>query len=302
MTISANAAEAADGTRARDLLLPAASRAVRPGWQASLELSFQSRAAKTVLVRNRHLGPLQVQKALYPEGPDTCHIAVLHPPGGIAAGDDLCVRASLEEGSRALLTTPGATKWYRSEGQWACQQLHFSAAEGTVLEWLPRENILFDGSNVSMSLDVSLTGQSMYFGWEILGFGRRASGERWHRGKLRMHTCIRRANDLLWSESANLDAAGGFAASPVGLSGFSVCGTFVVAGCEVETALLAACRQVPPPATDARIGITRVPGVLIARYLGDSTEEVFNWFTALWTVLRPTLSEKAACAPRVWAC
>jgi urease accessory protein len=86
------------------------------------------------------------------------------------------------------------------------------------------------------------------------------------------------------------------------LSGFTVCGTFVVAGYEVENSFLATCRQVQPRSTAARIGITRLPGVLIARYLGDSTEEAFSWFTNLWTVLRPALSQKAACPPRVWAC
>lgn len=278
------------------------STSIQSGWQASLELSFQYRDPRTVLIRNQHKGPLQVQKALYPEGPGTCHVAMLHPPGGIAAGDNLRVQAALEGRSRALLTTPGATKWYRCDADRACQQLHFSLAGEAVLEWLPRENILFDGSNISMTLEVVLSANSKYFGWEVLSFGRRASGERWRRGSLEMHTSIRRADRVLWSERAYIDAGSGFAQSSVGLSGFSVCGTFVIAGYEVESTLLTTCRQVQPMPTDARIGITRVPGVLIARYLGDSTEEVFSWYTNLWTVLRPALSERAACAPRVWAC
>jgi urease accessory protein len=275
---------------------------LRLGWQANLELSFAHRQAGTVLARNQHRGPLQVQKALYPEGPDICHSAVLHPPGGIAAGDSLCVRASLEGGSRALLTTPGAAKWYRSDGPLARQQLHFDLQGNTVLEWLPRENILFDGSRISMSLDIALSAQSRYFGWEIFSFGRRASGEGWHRGILQMRTSIRRAERVLWSELANVDAGSGFITSLVGLSGFTVCGTFLVAGYDVESDLLTDCRRMRPMLNEARIGITRVPGLLIARYLGDSSEEALNYFTELWAVLRPALSAKASCAPRVWAC
>jgi hypothetical protein len=41
---------------------------------------------------------------------------------------------------------------------------------------------------------------------------------------------------------------------------------------------------------------------LISRYLGDSSEDAFNYFTELWRILRPALSAKASCAPRVWAC
>ena len=274
----------------------------RGGWQAELELSFARRGGETVLRGNQHCGPLQVQKALYPEGKETCHIAVLHPPGGVAAGDRLSIRASLNAQSRALLTTPGATKWYRSEGSCASQQVHFSLDEDAVLEWLPRENILFDGANIRMELNVELGLGARYFGWDILSFGRRASGESWGRGRLSMQTNIQGAGRLLWSEAADIDARSGFAASPVGLSGFTVCGTFLVAGCDIDALVLRECREVMPPAAESRTGITRVPGVLIARYLGDSTQDAFYWFTNLWSVLRRALSDQVACPPRVWAC
>ena len=106
---------------------------------------------------------------------------------------------------------------------------------------------------------------------------------------------------MLWSELAHLAADSGFAQSAVGLSGHTVSGTFLVAGYDVDGELLRSCRMRPPFAA-ARIGLTRVPGVLIARYLGDSSEEVLHYFTELWTVLRPALSAKVACVPRVWAC
>lgn len=271
-------------------------------WQADLDLAFARRGDHTVLTRNQHRGPLQVQKPLYPEGREICHVAVLHPPGGVAAGDQLCIRASLDARSLALCTTPGATKWYRSEGSWASQQLRFSLGEDAVLEWLPRENIIFDGANISMKLDVDLSLRATYFGWDILSFGRRASGEAWTHGRLNMLTTIRRADRLLWSEVADVDARSGFAKSPVGLSGFTVCGTFLVAGCDIDGVLLGECREARPPAAKSRTGITHVPAVLVARYLGNSTEDAFQWFTTLWAVARRALLGKAACPPRVWAC
>jgi urease accessory protein len=271
-------------------------------WQADLELSFANCNERTTLIRNRHQGPLQVQKPLYPEGHATCHVAILHPPGGIAATDTLCVRASLADRSRVLLTTPGATKWYRSEGCWPSQQLNFALGNAAVLEWLPRENIFFDGSHISMNLDVELSSHSLFFGWDIYSFGRRASGESWRRGKLHANTRIRRAERILWSEAARVDAPSGFSESAVGLSGFAVCGTFVVAGRGIAADLLARCREVKPTATESRCGITCLPEVLIARYLGHSTEDAFGWFSTLWGVLRHGLLGKIACAPRVWAC
>ncbi len=271
-------------------------------WHASLELAFATRAAGTVLTRNRHVGPLRVQKPLYPEGGQTCHIAILHPPGGIVAGDRLRVEAKLQPGSRALLTTPGATKWYRSEGAVAHQDLRFALAADAVLEWLPREGIVFNGANASSRLEVTLAPRAGFVGWDIMSFGRRASGERWTTGRMRMHTAIRREDRLLWAETADLDASSRFAQSSIGLSGFTVCGTLAVAGYEIGDELLSACRSVPCTEHGSRSGITRLPAVLLARCLGDSTEALFDWFSRLWALLRPELSNRVPCAPRVWAC
>jgi urease accessory protein len=281
---------------------PAEIAVPESGWRAHLDLAFEARATGTLLVRNRHSGPLLVQKSLYPEGRDTCHVAVLHPPGGIAAGDRLRIDATLHARTRVLLTTPGATKWYRSEGEVAHQDIRLALATDAVLEWLPREGILFNGSDVSTGLDVALAPRAGYVGWEITSFGRRASGERWLAGRLRMRTAIRRDGRPLWLETADLDAAGSFAQSGVGLSGFSVCGTMVVAGYEIADPLLGACRRARCAEEGARVGVTRVPSVLIARYLGNSTEAVFDWFGGLWSKLRPELTGRAACAPRLWSC
>jgi urease accessory protein len=272
----------------------------RAGWQAELDLAFERRDQRTVMALNRHRGPLQVQKALYPEGPGACHISVLHPPGGIAAGDQLQIQAALRPETHALLTTPGATKWYRSLGERASQSLRFSLGEQASLEWLPRENIFFDRCDVSLELDVDLSPGSKYLGWDIYCFGRRASGETWHRGQLRMRSRIRIGTHLLWCESANIKGDSGFSTSPMGMAGFSVCATFIAAQCAAES-VLPQLRAVPAPAK-SRVGITALPQILIARYLGDSSEEAFSWFTSLWAVVRPVALGKTAQPPRVWAC
>jgi urease accessory protein len=271
-------------------------------WQAKLDLSFARREGRTLLTRKSHSGPLQIQKVLYPEGSEICHAAVLHPPGGIAAGDSLAVAARLESGARVCLTTPGATKWYRCPQGLARQELRFSLADRAALEWLPRENILFEASQARMDLDVDLGSGARFIGWEILCFGRRASGEGWHRGGLALNVNLRQEGRALWSERAHLQAGNGFGASPVGLAGSSVSGTLLAAGANIDSALLAACRTIVPSEHGSRVGISALPQVLVARYLGHSSQDAFNWFARLWEVLRPALLGVAPSAPRLWAC
>jgi urease accessory protein len=271
-------------------------------WHANLDLAFTRREDRTLLAAKAHRGPLQVQKALYPEGPGICHVTVLHPPGGVVGGDALTVASRLDTDSRVCLTTCGATKWYRCPRAVAQQELHFAVAAGAALEWLPRENILFDDSKVRMRLEVELALDAQFLGWEILCFGRRASGEGWRSGGLRLHTSIRQAGHPLWSERANILAGSGFDSSPVGLAGCSVSGTLVAAGSDISAELLAACRTIVPSDRDSRVGITATPRVLLARYLGHSSQEAFSWFTSVWRLLRPALLNQPATEPRLWAC
>src|SRR6185369_16165309 len=145
-------------------------------WKARLELGFTRESERTVLSRKLHDGPLVVQKPLYPEGSAVCHAIVVHPPGGMAGGDELELTSSVAQGAAALLTTPGATKWYRTAGPQASQRIAFDA-QGT-LEWLPQETIVFDGALAQSALEVDLATDASLVGWEIVCLGRAGSGER----------------------------------------------------------------------------------------------------------------------------
>src|SRR5260221_11249476 len=184
-------------------------------WKASLALGFTFDDRKTTLSRKIHDGPLVVQKPLYPEGGEVCHAIVVHPPGGIAGGDELTLRVSVGTGGAALLTTPGAAKWYRSAGPWARQTAAFNV-QG-VLEWLPQETIIFDGALAETAYDVNLGAKAGIIGWDIACLGRTGSGERFTRGSLRSSIRIRRDKRLRWFQRGRIDRCGRFVDSPSGL-------------------------------------------------------------------------------------
>lgn len=255
-------------------------------WRAALALGFERQGERTVLARRESEGPLVVQKALYPEGRDVCHAIVVHPPGGIAGGDELVL--DVHANAHALLTTPGAAKWYRSAGPWAKHKLAFQVRD--TLEWLPRETIVFDGALAELECDVTLGSDARYIGWEIVCLGRTGSGERFSSGRLKMHTRVRRDGKLLWLERGEIEAGGVLMRSPTGLGGRPVFGT-LVATCDAGAAM-SQCRALAPT--------TSLPGLTIARYLGDSTEAAFEAFAAIWTLLRPSVVGRNAIAPRIW--
>lgn len=264
---------------------------IAASWRARLGLRFEARGARTVLAERRSEGPLVVQKALHPEGDGVCHAIVVHPPGGIAGGDELALSAAVGGGAHALLTTPGAGKWYRSSGALASQRLRFESSG--VLEWLPREAIVFDGAIAGLETTVELAPAGAYIGWEIVCLGRAGSGERFTRGTLGLSTRVSRAGRLLWVERGRIEGGGALLRSPAGLAGASVFGTLVATIDAPDRALLDACRQ--------HAAVTHVPGLLLARYLGDSTEDAFERLTRAWALLRPAVAGREAVTPRIWS-
>ncbi len=269
-------------------------------WHAHLELGFEARASATVLAHRAHVGPLRVQKPLYPEGEAVCHTLVLHPPSGVVGGDELEIDVSVRPGAHALLTTPGAGKWYRSAGAWARQHLGFTVQEGALLEWLPQETIVFDGARAALTSRIDLAESARFIGMDVLCLGRRASGERFSSGALQLDTRITRNGKALWLERGRIDGGGALLDAAAGLAGYSVSGTLLAAASHIDPGLLTACREVAVREPGARHGLTALPQVLVARYLGHSSEAARHWFTDLWRVLRPVLAGREAHPPRIW--
>src|SRR4029453_14962934 len=207
-----------------------------PVWSASLALRFHSVDGRSVCAA-RHSGPLRLQKPLYPEGPKPCHAIVIHPPGGIAGGDVLEVAIDVQRGAHALITTPGAAKWYKANGRTATQKGRLEVA-GT-LEWLPQESIVFDASNARSSIDIELAGDATIIGWDIVALGRRAAGERFERGCFAQTIRLSRRGGPQWIERPPPRAPDSLLDSPVGLAGHTVFGCLWASGpaaarCELD--------------------------------------------------------------------
>lgn len=273
--------------------------APHPGWEARLRLGFARRGDRTVLCERHHRGPLAFQKPLYPEGDAVCHGILLHPPAGIAGGDLLHIEVRVGEGAHALLTTPGAGKWYRSSGPAGQQNVGLQVAADGVLEWLPQESIVFDGARARAVLEVALAAGARFIGQEMVCLGRTARGERFTRGQFESRIRVTRDGAPLFRERAMLGGDDARAHSVVGLGGCPAWGTLLATHDAGDEALIHALRALAP--AEGRGAITRLPGLLVARWHGTAVEAGRHWFAALRAVMRPALLGRTAHDPRIWS-
>jgi urease accessory protein len=272
--------------------------ALQPGWSAELELSFQVVAGRSALVHKRHRGPLTVQRPFYPEA-DLAHVYLLHPPGGIVAGDQLFVQVDVARGARALITTPAATKFYRSEGRVAEQRQLLRVSQGASLEWLPQETIVYGSAQVHTQTRVELEPGGVFCGWDIVCLGRAASGDHFLAGRLNQAFEIWQGARPLWVERSRFDASEPVRRAAWGLGGHRVYGTFVCSGQSAE-AVASARSTVEYDAGAELFSVTQTRSVIVCRYLGDNTERARGVFTQAWAALRPILLGRPASPPRIW--
>jgi len=275
---------------------------------ATLELEFAASSGATILARRAHTGPLAVQRPFFPEGREVCHVYLLHPPGGLVGGDQLRVDVRVGSGAHALVTTPAATKLYRTTGATARQEQRLRVAAGGALEWLPQETILYDGADAVLRTRVDLEAGARFVGAEVLCFGLPARDEGFSRGRCRQALEIWRGGRPLLVERGRLDGASPVHAARWGLGGAPVLGSLVAVPAP-DKELLAALRAQAEALSAGDLGAATVLGdgdrapaqLLAVRYLGASVERAHAFLQRAWRLLRPALLGRPAEPPRIWA-
>jgi len=263
-------------------------------WPASLSLDFQYAESRTWM-RRQHRGPLMVQRPFYPDGA-TCHAVVLHPPAGIAGGDHLQVNAVCHRDASAVITTPGANRYYGSDGRAASQSQSIDIRGGCV-EWFPQETIFFDRCIARQKLDIHLNQQSRFIGWDINCFGRIVGDAPFVTGTVDTRLSLYLDSMPLLCERLVVEGAAGVNAM-TSLRGCTVSGTLLAVAPELEHEYwLELTREVLP---EVGFAATQLDGVLIIRYLGNSAEAARQGFIGVWQAIRPLIMQKQAVLPRIW--
>lgn len=275
------------------------------GWKAELLIEFKNPRGKSILGDCRRMGPLTFQRPFYPEGA-ICHLYLLHPPGGIVGGDDILFHARVKENAHALITTPGATKFYCSAGATAKQKQKFFIDSGGVFEWFPLEIIVFPGAIFHASTEVNLEADSVFFGWDILCLGRLVNGDLFNKGSLKNRFIIRRNGHLVYIDQMQINndfEPGKELLSAPGMRGFPVTAVFIATG--VNKKMLKELRELSAISVDKNNscikGMTLINDLLVARYLGSDPEEAKHYFIIIWGYLRKAVLKRNVCTPRIWA-
>ena len=273
-------------------------------WHAELDLQYELQAGRTI-ARHVHTGPLRILQSLYPEGDAICHNVLVHPPGGLVAGDTLDLAVQVASGAHGLLTTPGATRFYRSDGEPALQRTTIKLASDARMEWLPLEAIAYSGCLGENRLTLTLCPGAEMLGWDVTALGLPAANKPFESG----HFCQQLEMPGTWLERANINALDQLLLnSPSGMAGHRCFATlFFAAGSRLT-------RQRRQDALDiARDIIQTHPlcpcaaatspngQIVLVRVLAPLVEPAMAVLRNVWQQWRRELWQLGSDSPRIWS-
>lgn len=150
----------------------------RVGRDGALRLVFERRGDATVLAACRSRLPLQVLAPI-PLDDAAAVVSMLNPTGGVLGGDRLTVEIDIGAGAHACLTTPSATRVYRTAGAPAAQTVRVRLAAGAVCEWVPDHTIPSPGAILDQDLAFEVAEGATLLAVDAWAAGRVARGEAW---------------------------------------------------------------------------------------------------------------------------
>ena len=274
-------------------------------WLAQLQADYRLEAGRCLL-RHQHRGPLRLLKSLYPEGDAICHSVLVHPPSGLVGGDTLDIALKLQPGAHALITTPGATRFYRSaDGAIARQQMRAVLAPGARLEWLPLEAIAYPGCQAVNELGLELASGAEALVWDLTALGLPGAGQSFQTGRFTQRMEI----PGLWLEQGRIDAADELLMDgDLGLAGQRCLGTLVFAAGEpiarerAERALDAVRALIEAHPLRLMAGASAPQSrVLVLRVLAPLVEPAAGLLRSCWAAWRQELWGLEARMPRLWS-
>ena len=245
-----------------------------------------------MLTGRRFTLPLQALEPMDLDGTGTATVFLLNPTGGVLAGDRLDTRVELGPGSRVCLSTPSATRVYRSDGPPAVQRVTARVGEGAWLEYMPDHLIPSPGAWLIQCIDVSLAPGGAAVLCDAWSVGRMARGEAWLFHLLDSGLVATDAEGLLFRERLVLQGARGWGGLG-GAEGMAYVATVLcLAPCHPRLDGLAAALEagMAGTATDARAGVTPLArGGALVRILAPSAPVMQRAIHAAWSACRAWL-------------
>jgi urease accessory protein len=281
----------------------AASELVAPdpnwiiGKYALLNIEAKLRDGLTVLEPRSWRIPFQWQGYHYQDHDDEPFLLLLNSGGGFVEGDVSHFHAALASGTRTLITTTAASKFYKSvEGEESSEIVDVNLGAGALLEYCPDEAIPFERSRVNRKTQIAMARSSRLFATDMISAGRvhYGSGETFKFDSLISSFAIRVDNRLLVLDRLVAATPRAISALPRLWRGAFHLGTVFAYAPDLPARIEDEVHTVSESIEATDLGVSRIGDLIVVRLLSAETWQAHEALFAVWRALRPHIAGKSA--------
>lgn len=266
----------------------------RIGKNGRLIVKAIKRNERTELIPVYRRIPYQWQGFHYQDGDDQPFLQLHHSAGGLTNGDTAGFRLSANPGTRTLITTTEATRFYRTETEEPSHEIFdFTIGPGSYLEYLPDETIPYRESKVRRETVFNISSNSHLIATDILSGGRLAyrCGEMFDFDTFNSNTVVKVDGRKIFVDDLALDAVSG----PLVLDswmGHQVLATLICFSNLLTKAQLDELINCLSKIPEIKFGASFRAGLLVIKVLSQETWIAHEAVHCVWAILRPKVFEK----------
>lgn len=260
-----------------------------------LSLVFRNRDdGQTYVAKQFYKLPLQVMRTHYQEKDGTAFVYLLNPSGGVLQHDRLLTQITLEDNSRALITTPSSTKFYKMDEGHAEVVNRVTLGAGAVLEYLPEHNVPFALSETYQENEFYLDEDSILIASDMVTAGRVTRGEAFEYKLYSSTTKIYVNGKLKVYDKSRMDAANIEMKKLGYMEGFQANGTVYVYAKKIDDGLPKTLNNIETAGNVVFAAGKIDDSLMIVRFMGDNMIDLRDTVTSIWGHIRKSVLGKNA--------
>ena len=267
------------------------------GKYALLNVEGRVLDARTVLEPRSWRIPFQWQGYHYQDHDDEPFLPLVNSGGGFVEGDVSHFRATLGAGTRTLITTTAASKFYKSLcGDTSKEIVDIRLGPNALLEYYPDEAIPFAHSRVERITKIVIDPSSRVFATDMISAGRihYGDGEAFKFSSLVCSFEIRLRDKLLALDRLVATTPTAIARLPRLWRGAHHLGTVFAYVPGFSKQDEDAVHALSATLEGTELGVSRLGNLIVVRLLSLETWQAHQAIFEIWKVLRPAIAGKPA--------
>lgn len=173
-----------------------------------LQMRIGLSGGKSIAKSQYHARAFKIIRPHYLDDSGQVYYTIANPGGGYVGGDSYRIDLELEPDTSVLLTDQSAAKVYKTPGNYVVQNVEFTLAKNSVLEYIPNQLILYRDADYRQEITVNMDPEASLFLSDIVTPGWSPDGGHFLYKQAHLRTEVRMNGEIALIDNVRIEPTG----------------------------------------------------------------------------------------------